>query len=447
MTDTDSDVRHSLLLLFRFILPQLPSEQAAPFLSLLVAHLSCAMSHIYEDVQLESLEFFSLFLELFPRQISANSSQLLDNFIGLISQHSGGTLNQKSSKGSTKIAVNPKGKLSSPKARLKILTQLYEFLKALHAEIKAPSQTEFTMESISSNQCSRFSQTKLTHKSLLYGNDKEPNISLFSFGEQTISGENIGPNSKDTRELSCNTDVKEFMQRIVPLLLEFWVECNPSQLSTSLPDNALPAVNLSIMLTVMNILKVLLQKLFIMEEDSDSDTLRNWLVTQYFKDFNMHFMKLFPFQDSLHSKTKGKAKVPETSSDNLAMTLNISVCEVMSYFVSTTSISAKQTSKNWMEQLEDFVVHSLEQTSRDKVSLDQLKGLLVYVEKVLQGATNQEESNSAERILGALYKLYKSSHLLSGVKNMLLKFFAILIRRQKPVIRYVRYIKIINPFI
>ena len=139
MTDSEPSVRQSLLLFLCFIFPLVPQERMAPFSSLIVAHLSCAMTHIYDDIQHDSLGFLELCLRYFPSLMVASSSQLIHNFVGMISHQS--TLGVKKSKGfqlkaGKGLSVNPKGKLSSLRSRLKVLQQLLAFLKALESSLK-----------------------------------------------------------------------------------------------------------------------------------------------------------------------------------------------------------------------------------------------------------------------------------------------------------------------
>ena len=55
MMDSEPSVRQSLLLFLCFIFPMVPQQRMAPFLSLIIAHLNCAMTHIYDDIQHDSL--------------------------------------------------------------------------------------------------------------------------------------------------------------------------------------------------------------------------------------------------------------------------------------------------------------------------------------------------------------------------------------------------------
>ena len=64
--DKDAAVRASVHRLLRLILPRVSSAQIQPFFFLLTAHLSCAMTHICDDVQVDSLAVLDLLVQFYP---------------------------------------------------------------------------------------------------------------------------------------------------------------------------------------------------------------------------------------------------------------------------------------------------------------------------------------------------------------------------------------------
>ena len=48
-------MRAALLRLLRHVMPEVSSNQIAPFFPVLSCHLCCAMTHIHDDIQLDSL--------------------------------------------------------------------------------------------------------------------------------------------------------------------------------------------------------------------------------------------------------------------------------------------------------------------------------------------------------------------------------------------------------
>lgn len=411
MTDTDSDVRRSLLLLLQFILPQIDSDQVVPFLSLLVAHLSCAMTHIFGEIQLSSLKFLHILLEYFPVLMKCHCKQVLDNLLGLISNYSGES--QRTAK--AKISVVADGKLASHMSKIKILNQILHLLKIVYER--------GTVKGHDTNlKCSpvHFVQESETYIPMFVGGAQVPKLQRFSFQYNV-----------DANNTSNSASIKELMQRTIPLLLELWVECCPSTLATSLPNNALSSSNLSVMMTIMSILKLLLNALNI---EDNSGVIQEWFVTSYYKDFKNHFMKFFPFQGSFVSKSKGKSKMAESSDGDMVLMLDVSICEVMSVF---TGIDHATKHEPWMENVEEFIVGTLG-TSSSKLKVEHLNSILVYVNQVVHTRLSEGEAKSTTNLLGSLFREYQSSHLLSAIKTELMTFFAALyFKVYKLNVRYV----------
>ncbi|EDO38143.1 predicted protein, partial [Nematostella vectensis] len=393
VTDTEASVRHSLLLLLRHILPLIPPERIAPFLPLVSAHLSCAMTHIIEDIQLESLGILGLLLEYFPNQMILSSSQLLDNFIGLIT-HQGHGGSKPAKHGSSSLVVNPKGKLSSQKSRLKVLNQLLEYLRALYLP-ETDNNKEQRLKVT-------FSEKIPTHVQIF---DDMDNLEMYVLKSP----------SSVVQSSSINTAClkKDFIGRIVPLLVDCWIESNPAEMSTSLPSSSISPVAFSTMTTVVDILKVLLET-FWSQTTNFGDSDGAWMYSNYFKDFNHHFLSFFPFAVPCQPSKKRKAKTIDQTTGMSVMNLNITICEVMSFFLECKC----ENSRAWITNLEEFVVHAL--TSNLSLYVEQVKSLLKFVRRDFY--TKHVMTDSMLNVVGALVKLYKASHHLSATKKVLLLF-------------------------
>ena len=258
MTDSEPSVSQSLLLFRCFIFPMVPQQRMAPFLSLIIAHLNCAMTHIYDDIQHDSLAFLELCLRYFPNLMVMSSSQLIQNFVGMISRQS--TLHVKKSTGlqlkvGKKLLVNPKGKLSSLRSHLKALQQMLAFLKALESSSK-PWQEEGTFPSVSKYVVSvtkpiiKFNKLQPTQVQVLQQSVDEPKLMPFI----SLNSSSSASTDNESNIFTDEKKVKDFAEVIVPLLLECWIECNPAQMMTGLPDDVKSSSATDVMLTIAEIL-------------------------------------------------------------------------------------------------------------------------------------------------------------------------------------------------
>ena len=398
ITDAEPTVRQSLLLLLHCIFPLIPSEKMAPFSALVSAHLSCAMTHIYEDIQLDSLRFLELCLRSFPELIAANSSQLLQNFVGLITQQSSTPVAQ--GKGGMKpgstgkaMIVNPKGKLSSQKSRLKILQQLFDFLKALHDQSGPSHNKPKESNSCLQNPTITFSNSKPTCVQVFSHSIDNPIVSTLFLASQSTITTSPGCVERPSNIFSNAHDLQNFTQTIIPLLLECWMECNPVEMTTELPDNALSSLTVTTMVTLTGILKLLLQAVSDMCTQSEgkfSDG--HWLVDNFLKDFKQHFMAFFPFASNIVGCSKKKGKVQKstdvTNSDASVLSLNIAVCDIMHCFITESSLQDRRCF-SWIQKLQEFVSGSLQVKAKggseaQQLQAEHVQSLTAFVHRVMK---------------------------------------------------------------
>lgn len=123
--DKDAAVRSAVNKLFKFILPKIACSQIAPFFPVLSAHLCCAMTHIDDAIQTDCLTLVDLLLDHYPALVTSTHSNLLPNFIQMISSH---TLTGNKAGSGRSLLVNPSSKLSSHKWRGKVLARLHRYV-------------------------------------------------------------------------------------------------------------------------------------------------------------------------------------------------------------------------------------------------------------------------------------------------------------------------------
>jgi len=456
MTDSEPSVRQSLLLFLCFIFPMVPEERMAPFSSLIVAHLSCAMTHIYDDIQHDSLGFLELCLRYFPNLMVTSSSQLIQNFVGMISHQSAAGVKKSTGlqlKAGKGLSVNPKGKLSSLRSRLKVLQQLLAFLKALESSSK-PCQGEDTFSSMNNLVASaakpafHFKKLLPTQVQVLQRSVDEPKLIPFMFDKNSPSA------NRDAKSniLTDEQQARDFMKIIVPLLLECWIECNPAQMTTGLPDSVMSSSATDVMLAIAEILKVIFKaaernqrkNCNSYEQTSEVNSLRE----VYFKDLNQHLMSYFPFTASHITSLKkakrklGKSPQPPEEEKNSAsvLTLNLTICEIMLQFVSNDASSQRNIHHSY-EKLEEFVVESLELKAKGGIKAqllqtEHVESLVSFAYKIIvyrcSCAQQAQDPSMIKELLDAAFNLYQSSHIMSATKRVLMIFFANLVFSENP---------------
>ena len=120
--DRDSDVRDAVVCLLRAVVLRVSVNQITPFFPLIMAHLSCAMTHIDDDVRAASLSLLDVCLDQYAALVvGTGSAHLLPDFVSLVSHRrqsgstSSGDMMQRRS-----LTVNPASRLSEQKWRTKV---------------------------------------------------------------------------------------------------------------------------------------------------------------------------------------------------------------------------------------------------------------------------------------------------------------------------------------
>ena len=405
MTDNEPSVRQSLLLFLYSIFPRVPQEKMAPFSPLIIAHLSCPMTHIYDDIQRDSLGLLELCLQCFPSLMVTSSSQLINNFIGMISHQDTSRpprFNGLQGLPTSILTVNSKGKLSSLRSRLKVLQQLHAFLKAMES-LSNSGSSEMTFASTSNGDVSsakpvfKFSKLQPTQVQVLQHSVNEPKLPLVSFGNTSFPSSSL----KAEIEFNILTDEKQtknLLETIVPLLLECWVEYNPTQMTTSLPDNVVSLSAIDVMLAIAETLKIIFtaaqrnQKNFTCT--TESSTVKS-LLEIYVKDLSTHVMAFFPFtlnHARIFNKGKRKCwnashKAEKEKNDASALVLNLTVCEIMLQFLGT-GMTLRSNFQSSSELLKEFVLDHLEIKAKGGIKsqiiqTDHVERLVVFAYKII----------------------------------------------------------------
>ncbi|XP_018428211.1 PREDICTED: testis-expressed sequence 10 protein, partial [Nanorana parkeri] len=420
-TDKDSMVRSATISVLQTLAPMIFQEKISPFFPLISAHLSSAMTHIMPGIQEDSLKILDILLEEYPDLLIDRSSMLLNNFLELISHQK----NSKELKNADKapawtLSVNPNRKVTSQKWRISVLGRLKKFLKAL---VKRAVERYPDKEQLHDGAENELAVKANVHISWQEHQAGQQQIRLFDC-EQTQLSKNssfrlrslVGISYNTEEGLSSSDSLKAFIQAVIPILIECWVEESPSNMCDS-SENLLKPVAYHLLQEVLSIISLLWK---LSEHQAESQKMDGWFRKNYLKDFKHHFMKHFPYnaQDSL----KQKKKITKGNKDGLLpyngldyLLLNLTLCDIM---VSLANPSTLQEDSDWLAMIRTFVTEKL--LCGWKLNAKQLKQLLEVTNRLLNIHINRV---ATEKLIQAVYMTYQQRDLLLSVRSMLLKFF------------------------
>ncbi|KAG8572214.1 hypothetical protein GDO81_011977 [Engystomops pustulosus] len=378
-TDKDPMVRSAAVSVLQQLAPMVSQEKIAPFFPLISAHLSTAMTHIMGAIQEDSLKILDVLLDAYPDLLIDRSSMLVNNFLELISH-------QKSTKEIKKIekpsmwtlSVNPNRKLTSQKWRLNVLSRLKKFLQALlkRSAKKFPDKEglhdgteKLLVSNIKSVEISWAEYTSGNQSINLYDSRKVNSTLNSTFCLRLIAG--ISTTTDECFSSSYN--LKEFIQAVVPILIECWVEESPEKTMAGITEKFLEPSTHHLLQEVLSIISLLWK---LSEHQDESPKMDGWLRKSYLKDFKHHFMKHFPYtvHESLQQKKKNKKGIKDgflayNGLDHLL--LNLTLCDIM---VSLTTSSTLHEDLEWLTSIRLFVTEKL--VNGWKLNSKQLQRLL-----------------------------------------------------------------------
>ncbi|XP_025068787.1 testis-expressed protein 10 isoform X4 [Alligator sinensis] len=421
-TDKDSGVRGAAVCLLQFLASKLRAEQIAPYFPLVSAHLSSAMTHISEGIQEDSLKVLDILLEEYPVLLTDRSSILLKNFVELISHQQLSKRLKNREKISWMLSVNPNRRVTSQQWRLNVLVRLRKFLRALvdgASELEDEEGLQQQKEgSLSSKNpvCINWKEHACNQQPIqLYENGgSQPKINS-SFRLRSL----VSMTDRMEKGLSSAENLKGFIEIIIPLLIECWIEASPAQPGAPVLGNLLEPESQQLMQQVLNIIHLLWK---LTKQHDEMHKMEVWLRVNYLVDFKQHFMRHFPysFQETVKHKKKDSYKsnkycmTPSNSIDHLL--LNLTLCDIM---VSLSSASTLQLDSDWLDMIRNFVTDTLQDGS--KLNSKQLNRLLGVTWRLMQIQRNKV---AAETLIKAVYTLYQQKNLLFPVRTLLLKFFS-----------------------
>lgn len=331
MVDSDAAVRHSFTLCIQHITRKLPVNEIAPFIHIIVVHICCGLTHINESVQIDSLSILDLILEYFPKLMISYRHKILPSLIELVSKqgqretYSTQILNTSKVKGisslvSRDISFNVEGKMSSLKARTKILSKLQKILSILFEEVGSIQNRE-QADDVNIHIGEKPVYTRIKRSS--------------NYNELSFSGW-LDIAAKEN--CSKNQYALDFFHDIYPVLLNSWIEFEPGQLASGLNDSSSLRASLPGLCNIVGVLDVFISLC------TKKNTFSIFRDEGQFKEFCTHFLKFFSLPVTF-TNVKSIAKQETTNTtQRFAIDFNFVMAKIVCklFLHSTLLIDTKQ---------------------------------------------------------------------------------------------------------
>ncbi|XP_065335602.1 testis-expressed protein 10 [Cloeon dipterum] len=267
--DKESLVRKESLKLLQFILHAVGVENLEPFLSELVSYLTVGLSHLHREIQEDSLLMLDAILEAAPSLVARAAPKLLPAFLDQISVRKNLVAMDRT------LSVNLQSSNTSTRWRIKVLGRLHALLTA-SAELSPKKKQD-------------------SHKGLRLVNPTELNIpiALYEWDKPCIIQGlfNTGTGILVEQDLFSSPEkMKSYVEVLMPLLFETWIEVAPSFKQQQEAGNLISGEAAELLDCILEIM----QLVFYFLEGAD-DSIVKWFRTSFRENFLKHIFVHFPY--------------------------------------------------------------------------------------------------------------------------------------------------------
>ena len=497
LTDNVPQVRHAFCTLLKHLLTCTTLDNIRPFVPVVVAHLICGLTHINEEIQFDSLKVFDLLLAHFPTLLLPDAHKLLPLLVRLISRQkqlaetaaafaSGGKNSllstiQKHQRGSSVgggggiLVSTPHSRLTELDSRLKIFLQLCSFLKVI---LELPSQS---FSSTEAEDRSLAPIVDVENRRVLVpsedGNMMETNDALCTFAPGiphvvVLRHHGILPSNEMFLSLTPDTmkgpgqqvqlqdssllfsdfqQLGDFVEPSISLLLESWIECDPSTVFSKEGGDRSGGKNqaLPLMETILNTMCLVLKLVhqsdlrrafeFVSIDVADSKQMDQPLMMEllrqkYWSELSTHIVSHFPF--SIKSQVS-------TNQLNRILSMDFTLCYIMLLLHTTppppaeihatcSSAPLMDTTSTSIQHVADIVCDFFVQIHESSKLVDKLSSaqnaiqtLVTFLPTLLRLCqTNVLSKEQQSSMLESVWLVYKACHPLSSSRQSLVKCFS-----------------------
>ncbi|EGG21054.1 hypothetical protein DFA_00927 [Cavenderia fasciculata] len=364
VNDTDRNVRTAVHNLIPHLLPLVDSVMMTPFIPLFTIYISAGMTHLRTTIRMDALHLFEMLMDHYPQQITQQCIQMLPNYMDLlkrvtISNSMTMTLLQANKAPNKAVSV----KTLALNSRLLILRSMFKLIQLLvptvdhsyanlmnriessasRAQQWTPGTTAVAIPPDFSSYIQHLSIPDLFTKNnitegrvstTLTTTSSSGGIKLLKRGTEDLNqqqksdgGSTQADSSSSLPEVADIVQLKPtllrsfeerllMLQVIMPVLVDCWVEMAPTNMTISysiLEDQQL----------LLNILVRLLASL----EDYEKLMAHHKEIANIRRDFEKYFVPRFPF-------VVGSPSNPDSREWIMSASLNSSITQIMTYFVS-----------------------------------------------------------------------------------------------------------------
>ena len=269
MVDESEFVRQAAKNVLNSFFSSVEESKIMPFLSVAMAFLLSAMSHLKDDIKYDSLSFLEFFISNYPKLLASNAAKIIENLLKMFSVKA---------RNSFSLTDNPKSKI----LKTRVISCLFKFLQLLN-------------ESHAREELSICPSVEWNHAGRFNWNFSVDQIKVFSLYFPCEEG-SLG-------------DAAVLLRSLFPVLIEAWIENAPSLALETFSLTPDTKALLEILQTIKIIVKL------------TAPSHRAF----YLKDIQKRILPVFPFGQNILQMNKNV--------ESFLIDLNSELAEILSFFL------------------------------------------------------------------------------------------------------------------
>lgn len=273
-----------------------------PFFNILCSYLRCAMTHITQSIQEDSLLLLDVLMTFVPKLVAVNRDKILPSYMDMISKL------RSEARPERTLTVHLGSKITGVKWRIKVLERLCALLVAVNSEKRRTMR--HNVEEFKGTAEVNVFEIDVDEAPQLPVNyfDPEKNFTfpiiawhLEDYPDLSNMGDNSGKGTDEGEK------IQSYVELTMPLMIETWLEVRPSAeqieaTGTTITTDA--AYTLKLLIQVIQQLHALIE---LWCEEVKNDELSVWFKEKFSNDFQQHFLSSgFPFNQIDHAKRSSK---------------------------------------------------------------------------------------------------------------------------------------------
>ncbi|XP_058794298.1 testis-expressed protein 10 homolog [Phymastichus coffea] len=349
--DKEKAIRRESLKALSFILASISKDQLLPFCDILISYLTCAMTHIDQNIMEDSLLFLDILLQYCSVPLANNSHKILLYFLDMISK-----LRSQAQPG-RQLTTNLNTKSTCMKWRIKVLNSLEKFLSAIVYHQKYLS--------INSSVCP---------SKIYYIKDEDVCCPIYSpISLQICSMDFKRDEFQNSNDKSLNTyTLQRYIDSLMPLMFDSWLEASPKSSNSTNVQLFISAEAAYLLKCITSIIQSIIEYIKLLENENGTSVLSIWFRDNFQSAFIKIFLHEFPYiQQKYNSRTKRSGD--EFASQSLVHCLeqNLTLCYIYIWFTTISNNTVIRSNKknakiDFCNEIMQFLTDKLENWSNNE---------------------------------------------------------------------------------